>query len=309
MEQVMRSRLAGLVLTVGLAGAASAADVPSRSATPPPPPTAASAFDFAFGAKIMTDYISRGITQSNRHPAVTAYGELRYNPVDWLQLYAGGQAWSVKLPTDPALELDGFVGIRPTFGPVAFDFGFIYYGYLNNSRQFFIDGAGVTTLTQVPGSIPTTPKNPGWWEIYGKASYTWNDMVTAGGNLFWSPSWVNTGAHATYVSATLKVALPHGFAISGEFGRQYLGTSNVSLGPTKYVSYNTWNAGVSYTYKVATLDVRYHGTSLNKAQCWLNSSDPAGNPVGVVANGLSKWCGNRIMASLAFDLSWMKDLK
>ena len=59
-----------------------------------------------FGGKLMTDYIARGVTQSDHKPAVTAYGELRYNATDAIQLYAGTQLWSVKLPTDPAVEAD-----------------------------------------------------------------------------------------------------------------------------------------------------------------------------------------------------------
>ncbi|MBL8587086.1 MAG: hypothetical protein JNK46_01015 [Methylobacteriaceae bacterium] len=291
-----------------LSASAQAADLGKKKEPAPPPAPAAPLFDWAVGGKAMSDYISRGVTQSNHQPAVTAYGELRFNVHENFQLYAGGQLWSVKLPTNPAVEADIFAGVRPTFGPFAFDFGAIWYAYLNNTRQYFIDGTGVTFLTPVPGGVPTTAKNPGWGEIYGKASYTWNDMVTVGANVFYAPNWTNVGADATYVSGTLKVNLPNNFYVSGEFGRQFLGTSKAAYGPTKYVSYNTWNAGVGYTYKIATLDLRYSGTDLTRAQCWINTSDPRGNPVGVVANGRSSWCGHRFVATLSVDISG-KDLK
>lgn len=298
-----------LAVSLGaLAAPAFAADLVSKKELPPPPAPATPLIDWALGAKLMSDYISRGITQSDHKPAVTAYGELRLNPHENVQLYAGAQFWSVKLPTSPALETDLFVGVRPTFGPLAFDFGAIWYGYPGNTRQYFIDPTGVTFLTPVPGGVPTTAKNPSWGEVYGKATYTWNDTVAVGANLYHSPNWTNVGAKATYVSATLKVNLPNSFYVSGEFGRQFLGTSKAAFGPTKYVSYNTWNAGVGWTYKIATLDLRYSGTDLKKTECWINSSDPRGNPVGAAVTGTSRWCGHRFMATLSVDIS-AKDLK
>lgn len=290
------------------AAPAFAADLASKKEPPPPPVAATPVFDWAFGGKLMSDYITRGVTQSDHRPAVTGYGELRFNVHENVQLYAGTQLWSVKLPTNPAVEADLYAGVRPTFGPFSFDLGYIWYAYLGNSRQYFIDPTGVTFLTPVPGGLPTTAKNPSFGEIYGKATYTWNDTVAVGANLYYSPNWTNVGAHSTYVSGTVKVNLPNNFYVSGEFGRQFLGTSKAAFGPTKYVSYNTWNAGVGWTWKAATLDLRYSGTDLKKTECWINTSDPRGNPVGVVANGTSKWCGHRFLATLSFDIS-AKDLK
>ena len=51
-----------------------------------------------------------------------------------------------------------------------------------------------------------------------------------------------------------------------------------------------------------TIDARYYGSSLNKAQCYAVSSDPGGNTTGI-----SKWCGNRFMLTLSADMS-LKDL-
>ena len=45
------------------------------------------------------------------------------------QLYAGIAGYGSDLPTSPSAEIDLYGGVRPTFGPLAFDFGFIYYYY------------------------------------------------------------------------------------------------------------------------------------------------------------------------------------
>ena len=64
-----------------------------------------------------------------------------------------------------------------------------------------------------------------------------------------------------------------GMYVSGEFGRQWLGTSDAFYGVPgfpggiTYASYNTWNIGIGFTYKVFTLDLRYSDTDLSKGDC------------------------------------------
>src|SRR6476620_2673627 len=93
---------------------------------PAPPP---SPWDIAFGAAIMNDYIFRGVTQSGHKPSVAAYFEPRYNILPNLQLYAGISGESIKFANNAAAEIDFYGGVRPTFGPLAFDIGFWYYHY------------------------------------------------------------------------------------------------------------------------------------------------------------------------------------
>ena len=76
----------------------------------------------------MSDYIFRGVTQSNHKPSVAAYFEPRYNVNKDLQLYVGTSAESISFPNRAAAEVDIYGGIRPTFGAFAFDIG--VWGYL-----------------------------------------------------------------------------------------------------------------------------------------------------------------------------------
>ena len=76
------------------------ADMPVKAkpvAAAPP-----SAWDFAFGAAVMSDYNFRGISQSNRRPSVTAYFEPRYNINENFQLYAGVGGYSIAFPNNAA---------------------------------------------------------------------------------------------------------------------------------------------------------------------------------------------------------------
>lgn len=277
-----------LAIVFGLAGtsAALAADPAPPPAAPAPP--SAWGWDFAFGGKALTDYNFRGISQSDRRPSWNAYGELRYG---WL--YAGASGYGLDLPTRPDAEVDLTAGIRPVWGPVTFDFGVTYY-YYPNEQQVFVGGA------------PFTPRDTDFWEPYAKISYTWNDTVTVGANVFHAWDYLSTGASATYVSGTLKLALPYDFAVSGELGHYSLGRTDPILGAAQLPDYTYWNLGVSYTYKnTLTLDVRYHDTTLSRTECFAVSGDLR----GLTNGGRSRWCSEALIATLSFDTSvasWLK---
>src|SRR6202020_3563647 len=76
------------------AGSAFAADMPLK-AVKAPPPAPFDPWDIAFGSAVMSDYIFRGVTQSNHNPSVTAYFETRYNVTKDLQLSVGTSTESI----------------------------------------------------------------------------------------------------------------------------------------------------------------------------------------------------------------------
>jgi hypothetical protein len=328
------------LLAIGV-GAASAADLPAKAYKKAPPVVAFDPWDIAFGSSIASDYIFRGITQSNHNPSVSAYFEPRYNVTKDLQLYAGVSAESISFANRAAAEVDGYVGIRPTFGPVAFDFGFWYYGYPGGQcidvAQAGTPGiCGFGTAPDVLQNLNAMKKDVSFYEVYGKVNYTFNDTFTLGGTAYYTPSFLNSGADGTYASVVGKVTAPSSFFgtsgvgayLSGEFGRQWLGTSDsfysiaagTGLGGLNYADYNTWNIGVGFTYKVFTLDLRYSDTNLSKGDCNAFTSDFAArgninaftgtsvtaiNPGGVGSN----WCDARFTAKLSADLTAMTNLK
>ncbi len=80
-------------------------------------------------------------------------------------------------------------------------------------------------------------------------------------------------------------------------------------------STNTWNVGVSFTYKVFTLDLRYVDTDLSKSNCDVLTSDHMATPSlsnvsSINPSGLgSNWCGATFVAKLSFDLTANTNLK
>jgi uncharacterized protein (TIGR02001 family) len=311
--------LAAAAATVLCTTSGLAADLKPVLKAPPAVEATPSPWDWAFGGALMSDYNFRGISQSNRGPSVTAYSETRYNVNSNWQLYAGSQYWAVTLPTNPTCECDLYGGIRPTFGPVAFDFGYIYYWYPKERQHADVLGAPFPAFPNGNSTLRQTD----YWEVYGKV--TWEllkDRFAVGANVYYSPSWLHTGAFGTYASVTAKLTMPSvklslgvidelGWYVSGEAGRYWLGTTNFVPGvfspAINLPDYTTWNLGLAFTWKVATFDIRYYDTDLSKVQCNLLTGDP--NAI-LTAGGLaSKWCNASIVGALKFDLTALTNLK
>lgn len=308
--------LAALAALASSAGPALAADMVAKArpvvAAPVP------AWDIAFGSAIVSDYNFRGISQSNRRPSVSAYFEPRYNINPNLQAYVGLAGNSISFPNSPSAEIDIYGGLRSTLGALTLDVGAWYYWYPGGQAH-----DGLTAAT------PFLPNGNGiyakvdFWEVYGKVGYAFNDNFSVGANLFYSPSWLNTGAPGTYLSGTSKYlfpALANGvqFYTSGEVGHYWIGSTKVDGAvfafPVNLPDYTTWNVGVGWTYKVFTVDLRYYDTDLSKENCNILSADHTATGGGVVspANPLgnqSKWCGAAFVAKLAVDLTLNTNIK
>src|SRR3954468_17089841 len=342
-----------------LSGSALAADMAVK-ALKAPPPAPFEPWDIAFGSAIMNDYVFRGITQSNHKPSVAAYFEPRYNVTKDVQLYVGLAGESISFPNRAAAEIDIYGGIRPTVGMFAFDFG--VWGYLYPGGTCYnaaaLPGSGIPgsdascavspfgNSDPITGGLPINgnfaKKNASFYKGYAKVNVTINDQFAVGFNVYYSPNFLNLGAWGNYASITGKFTAPSttfgssgvGMYISGEFGRQWLGTSDSFYGTgftnpgfagpfpngINYTDYNTWNVGIGFTYKVFTLDFRYSDTNLSKGDCNAFTSDFSArgninaftgtnvtpiNPSGVGSN----WCGAAGIVKLSADLTAITNLK
>ena len=323
-----------------VSSSALAADM-ALKAVKAPPPVAFDPWDFAFGGGITNDYIFRGITQSNHKPSVNVYFEPRYNVTKDFQLYVGVGGASISFPNRAAAEIDAYGGARLTVGQFAFDVGAWGYLYPGGTCQYGAANAfpGGTDAGGVPLSAEclqnalvnanVLKKDVSFFEVYGKVNYTFNDSFSMGGNFYYTPSFLNSGAEGTYASITAKAIAPStwfgasgiGMYASGEFGRQWLGTSDSFYGVPgvfargiNYADYNTWNIGFGFTYKVFTLDFRYSDTDLSKGNCNAFTSDftasgtTFGTPINPTGAG-SNWCGAAGIVKLSADLTALTNLK
>ena len=276
-----------------VSGSAFAADMPVKAVKAPPPP-AFDPWDIAFGGGITNDYIFRGITQSNHKPSVNVYFEPRYNVTKDFQLYVGLGGASISFPNRAAAEIDALRRRPPDGRPVRLRrrrLGLHVSGRnlpIRRSASILLAvplGAECALNALVNGNV--LKKDVSFFEVYGKVNYTFNDNFSMGGNIYYTPSFLNSGAEGTYASIVGKAIAPStwfgasgiGMYVSGEFGRQWLGTSDSFYGTAlfpngiNYADYNTWNIGIGFTYKVFTLDFRYSDTNLSKGDCNAFTSD------------------------------------
>jgi hypothetical protein len=334
-----------LLIVAGLTTSALAADMATK-APPAPPAPPPSPWDVAITAALMNDYNFRGITQSRHNPSAQAGFELRYTVNPQWQYYAGISGESIDFPNHAAAEIDFYGGVRPTFDKLALDFGVWYYWYpggecFNGDQTTpctppgavppFTTPAGFTPAGLALPNGNAVKGNLSFVEIYGKATYTINDQWAVGIQEWYSPSVLNSGADGWFTTGNITYTVPSamlwggiGMLISGDVGYWALGTSDnfycttvpvaggssvcggAFPGGVPYKSYWTWDAGISFTYKAFTLDLRYYDTNLTKAECNVFDSDhtstfDGGSVTNLNPGGLaSNWCSAAFVAKLSF---------
>jgi hypothetical protein len=284
-------------------------------------PPALSASNVTITSGVMNDYNFRGVTQSNRQPSVQFGLEPRYNFGKDLQGYFGVSGESIVFPNRAAAEIDLYGGIRPTFDKLATDFGIWYYEYPNgqcfNTVPLCNAFGGGPGSGMLPNGDPIK-QNVSFTEFYGKAVYAVNDNFNFGGSIWGAPNLgsagagvLNTGAPGVYYAGTAVVTapttwLPHGIGayVSADLGYWQLNfrTADAFYGNAMLPSYLNWDAGLAFTWKIFTLDLRYYQSNMTKAQCNVFTGDQT------ATGGQSNWCGADLVAklSIATGLSALK---
>ncbi|TAL37350.1 TorF family putative porin [Phenylobacterium sp.] len=184
-------------------------------------------FSFNIGAN--TDYVFRGISQTDEDPSV-------FGGIDATMGigYAGVWVSNVDFSNGTDAEYDLYAGIKPTAGPVTFDLGVIYYGYVDSpkgSNQDYVEA-------KLAASVPAGP-------------------ATLGAAVFYSPEFFGDTGDAWYYEINAAVTIPDTkVSVSGALGRQ-----DIEVGP----GYTTWNAGLGYALTDnISLDLRYWDTAKDK---------------------------------------------
>lgn len=189
--------------------------------------TPASGTSVAFNAGVSSDYVFRGVSQTDEGPQVFA-------GVDYSSgsFYAGAWASNVEFPGDPDTdaEVDLYGGFKPEAYGFTFDLGVIAYLYADQP-----DGADYDYLEAKLGAS----------RAVGPATF--------GGALYYSPDFFGaTEDEALYVEVNGGYALTDQLTVSGMVGRQTVSSD---------FDYTTANVGLAYTFAERfTLDGRYHAT-------------------------------------------------
>ena len=176
-----------------------------------------------------TDYVFRGISQTNEEAAVQGGVDLTCG-----KFYLG--TWGSSIAFGNGTEIDIYGGYKTSSGPVSWDVGFIYYAYPGAPSFLDLD----------------------YVELKIGASAEIVKGGTVGATLFYSPEYTgNTGEVFTW-ELSYSQALPNVGMFSPTVSATY-GYSDFQ--DLSFLSYAYWNIGVSLAfYDRWSLDLRYWDT-------------------------------------------------
>jgi uncharacterized protein (TIGR02001 family) len=232
--KTMKASLLFVLAATAAFGGNAMASAQDNPATPPAPD-----WQVAYNVGAQSDYIFRGISQTNQKSSGFAGVDATYKS----QLYVG--AWTSNVDFSPSgdasteQEYDLYGGWRPTIAGFNVDLGYIYYGY-----------------THQPHGLRES-----YSELYLKVSHAIGP-VTLGVAAYDSPDFPGITGRADYYEANIAYAFNPAWAISGAVGRQFESNALVTDdGRRADFNYSTWNAGVTYMINDhVSLDLRYWDT-------------------------------------------------
>lgn len=230
-------------LLAGAAGRAFAQDAapsPDDGASPTPPASTQQGWHAAFNVGAQSDYVFRGISQTDERPSGFAGVDVGYGSQWYLGAWTSNVDFSPSGDTRTSQEIDLYGGWRPTVAGITLDLGYIYYGYRHQPRGL----------------------RESYAETYLRASRSLG-ALTLGIAAYHSPNFPGIARRATYVEATVSYAIDAAWSVSAAWGRQSIRHATVqSDGTASRFAYNTWNLGLAWAINDRTsLDLRYWDTT------------------------------------------------
>ena len=183
--------------------------------------------DISATATVVSDYRFRGVSSSDRDPAVQGSVDLSYHG-----FYVGAWGSSIARTADTNVELDLYAGYTGSAGPLEYDVGVIAYLY---------------------------PGGDGTANVYeGKASLSYT-LGPATGKLsaYYAPDQGNLAGDNLYLNGELRVGIPTTpFTAVASLGRE-----RGSFYGRKW----DWQLGVEFTRGPFTASLSYVDTNLDSA--------------------------------------------
>jgi len=206
--------------------------------------TGAQGFELSATTAFTTDYVFRGVSQTDNNPAVSGSLDAAYGI-----FYLGMWGSNLDFGGGPAgqdianVEIDYYAGIAPEWMGLTFDIGGIYYTY--------------------PGAYDAGGEFD-YFELKTGASYTFGDAFTVGVTNYWSPEFfaVRGTGNATELAAEYTFDTMMNYfdpSISALVGWQFV---------DRGTDYTYWNVGLTLGFmENFAADIRYWDTDFSTAGC------------------------------------------
>ncbi|MBK8176390.1 MAG: hypothetical protein IPK66_14320 [Rhodospirillales bacterium] len=194
---------------------------------------------------LTSDYMFRGISQTDNKPAVQGSLEYSYDTgFNGITPYIGFWGSNVDFNDNnkATVEIDTAFGVRGDLldTGVSWDLGGLYYAYPGASKS------GGQAL------------NYDYWEIPFKLSYSPIDIVTLGASYYYSPDFFGSTGTANYINGNITVTpeVPYvDLALFAAVGYQ-------NIADTK--DYVDWTLGGKVTFKGVDFTIAYVDTNLTQ---------------------------------------------
>jgi uncharacterized protein (TIGR02001 family) len=265
---VKKTLILGLVASAFLAGTAQAQTPAAAPAAAPAAPAAPYTLTGNFG--LFSQYIFRGLTQTNRQPALQGGFDFAHESGFYLGTWASNISWlkenlsSAAVPpgitgqynTGGSLEWDFYGGYKANFGKSDFtyDLGLLYY-YYPGTVKAPVQGCTYGLLTCPKANTTELYGALGWKWVTLKYSHSIDDKT------FGVPK--TSGTSYLDLSADVPIG-ESGFTANLHYGKQkYKGQiPGVPLSNNTLFSYSDWKIGLSYALpKDFTIGAFASGTS------------------------------------------------
>jgi uncharacterized protein (TIGR02001 family) len=223
------------ILASGLAICASLAY--ADSAPPPPPPPS----PFSANVALTTDYVFRGISQTDSSPAIQGGFDFKHGS----GLYLGTWGSNVNFNEDTSdgkgrratMELDLYGGFsKEIVKDLSFDVGL--YGYL-------YPRAG-------------SARDDNYYEAYGGLTYKMFGIKN-----WYSPDFFGATGNADYLEGNLNFTLPYDVGLGLHLGYQWI-EDNAKAGVPDYTD---WKVSLSKTLGGFGFALSYVDTNINQSEC------------------------------------------
>lgn len=216
---IIKACVLGAAFAIGLATAAQAADKKlTLSAT----------------TVFTTDYIFRGISNTDENPAVQPEFDLTYGI-----FYAG--IWGSNTDFGDGVELDYYAGITPKWGPITFNIGGLYYNFPGGTFADYVEVKTGATYAQGPWSLGVTN--------------------------YWSPDFANAFGNSDAIEGALGYTF--GRKLFNFFTPSVSGLIGFQSFEEVADDYTYWNAGLTLGFMEHwSVDARYWDTDYSDAECF-----------------------------------------
>jgi uncharacterized protein (TIGR02001 family) len=237
-------------------------------------------FTYSFSATGTSDYVFRGISQTDNDPTLQGAVNIGYG-IFYAGVWASGLDFG-SFGNDAEIEMDWYGGIKPTWGPLTFDFGVIYYTYPGSGYGVNADLGDLPYLEYKAGVSATPFTNA----TVGATVYYSDDSFASTGEV-----WTVEGT-AGYTFHTVGPFTPTVSAVLGHVESE----DAAYLAFNGFDSYTYWNVGLALVVDKLTFDFRYWDTEGAENSVSTSGAPPAGFTC------VNDYCGERFVFSATVAL-------